>query len=1052
MSQVVGTIKEVTGLVGIMKPGGPLVGAKVGDRVEENDVVRTLDPDSALVLELDGGRQIVLGGEEQVLVDQSVFAAVEEGETIDAEALQQALAGGIDLDELEATAAGEELTGDSVEPGTIVERGDARGLVEAGLRGTEFGSAGVEFGAEGASNLPPEAEDDTAFAVEEGKGPQHRYGHGGEHEGEGHDEEGEGGHGHRYQYDAPVQAVGNVLANDSDDNLPNPPSDLDVVNVVSDGTGNLMSIDGDGNFVIVGLYGTLVLNGETGEFVYTVNEKNPDVDSMNYGDSIQDIFTYTVSDSILTDTATLTITINGTNDAPIATADEGFAKERGYMEAGEFASGNVITDSETGDHDVDSDTLLIINLKTGEPHGGGGGQEGGDEPHTMQAPSVPDSDFVAKGTYGTLYMWEDGEYLYVPKNGNPLVDSLNEGDLVQETFTYTVSDGDKYAKTTLTITLEGTNDAPVAHGDHVTISEDQFLPPVTIDALANDTDVDSGDNPSNFSIDAVSIISGDGLVWVHDNQIKYLPDWLANQSLNEGDTKQVIIEYTMSDDSGAPSTSTVTVTIEGVNDRPVAVIDFAQGDENHVFVVPVLANDWDVDSNDNPSNFSLDQISYGGPGTASIVGNQLQFDPGTEFDYLAEGETATVKIWYRMSDDSGAQSNWTAAVLTLVGSNDAPVAVDDVGMINAITYTSTWDYSLNAGNDYTNDHVTISPIHGYSVDGSGPTMGVDGYPKNDSSQMINPGEGIKFEFDEAVNLVRVDFGNFNSHDTALWAVYNGNTLIASGVYTYGGNPNDAILDYEFGTAFDTLVILNTDFHDSFSIDEVLVSNHGSDSFIDATPLYFTEADLLYNDYDPDTSDALNITGLDSEGDMQSTSAFGATVTLDADGNILYDPSTIDWENPTWEAGEADSFTYTISDGTVTDSATVSVDVSYMNADGSYEGDTLLIDDYLASGEQVIDFGNIAAMGNNISFIDLQDGDEGKTLQNLTPENVRGVLADGSDILHIDGEAAMDTVELNAADWTDTGTNVGSYDVYTGSFEGNDVTLYIDTDINVDIIP
>ena len=131
MAQVVGTIKEVTGLVGIMKPGGPLVGAKAGDRVEENDVVQTLDPDSALVLELDGGRQIVLGGNEQVLVDQSVFAAVEEGETIDAEALQQALAGGIDLDELEATAAGEELTGDSVEPGTIIVRGDARGAQDA---------------------------------------------------------------------------------------------------------------------------------------------------------------------------------------------------------------------------------------------------------------------------------------------------------------------------------------------------------------------------------------------------------------------------------------------------------------------------------------------------------------------------------------------------------------------------------------------------------------------------------------------------------------------------------------------------------------------------------------------------------------------------------------------------------------------------------------------------------------------------------------------------------------------------------------------------------
>ena len=92
------------------------------------------------------------------------------------------------------------------------------------------------------------------------------------------------------------------------------------------------------------------------------------------------------------------------------------------------------------------------------------------------------------------------------------------------------------------------------------------------------------------------------------------------------------------------------------------------------------------------------------------------------------------------------------------------------------------------------------------------------------------------------------------------------------------------------------------------------------------------------------------------------------------------------------------------------------------------------------------------MADNISFIDLKDGDEGKTLQNLTPENVRELIGDNSDVLHIDGEATLDTVELNTADWTDTGTNVGNYDVYSGSFEGSEVALYIDTDINVNLIP
>ena len=189
MAQVAGIIKAVTGLVGIMKPGGPMYGAKVGDVVEENDVVKTLDPNSSIVLELEGGREIVLGGDEEVLVDKSVFTAVEEGTSVDMAALQAALQEegkpgemeatasgkeGVSPDDMEATAAGEETAGDpALVDVPYTERGDARGDVEVSLRPTAFGAAGVEPGAEELYDInDPATVSDDEGSVTEDESPQ----------------------------------------------------------------------------------------------------------------------------------------------------------------------------------------------------------------------------------------------------------------------------------------------------------------------------------------------------------------------------------------------------------------------------------------------------------------------------------------------------------------------------------------------------------------------------------------------------------------------------------------------------------------------------------------------------------------------------------------------------------------------------------------------------------------------------------------------------------------------------------------------------------------
>ncbi|RUY19596.1 hypothetical protein EN978_37520, partial [Mesorhizobium sp. M7A.F.Ca.US.001.04.1.1] len=68
----------------------------------------------------------------------------------------------------------------------------------------------------------------------------------------------------------------------------------------------------------------------------------PTVDALNVGGSLTDSFTYTVSDGQGgTSSTTLTITIHGTDDAPVAVADTGSANEAGITPA-TAATGNVL--------------------------------------------------------------------------------------------------------------------------------------------------------------------------------------------------------------------------------------------------------------------------------------------------------------------------------------------------------------------------------------------------------------------------------------------------------------------------------------------------------------------------------------------------------------------------------------------------------------------------------------------------------------------------------------------------------------------------------------
>ena len=138
---------------------------------------------------------------------------------------------------------------------------------------------------------------------------------------------------------------------------------------------------------------------------------------------------------------------------------------------------------------------------------------------------------------------------------------------------------------TVTITVGPVNDPPVASDDAGTTDEDTS---VTVDVVANDTDLDGSVDPATV---AVTSGAGNGTTSVDpvSGEITYTPD--ADFAGTDSFTYEVC-------DDGAPvlcDTAVVTVTVDPVNDPPVAGDDAASTDEETPVTIDVLFNDTDVD-------------------------------------------------------------------------------------------------------------------------------------------------------------------------------------------------------------------------------------------------------------------------------------------------------------------------------------------------------------------------------------------------------------------------------------------------------------------------
>ncbi len=290
--------------------------------------------------------------------------------------------------------------------------------------------------------------------------------------------------------------------------------------------------DGQSFFVAVadrpGVYGTFSIDAN-GNWVYNLNQTDARVQSLAVGEKLTETFTVTTADGT---TGTVTITINGTNDAPTISGEAaGAVKEDGTQEVtGQLTKADVDT----------SDT------------------------HTWSA------NDGGKGQYGTLTVDQNGKWTYVLDNGSDKVQALAEGQQVTDTITVTVDDGHGGKATqVITVTVTGTNDAPTISGTTIgEIREDDTSD--TVSGQLTQHDVDTNDthtwtvNDGGKGQYGSFTVDGTGK-WTYtlDNGSDKV------QALKDGETVTDTITVTVDDGHGGTATETITVIITGTNDAAV---------------------------------------------------------------------------------------------------------------------------------------------------------------------------------------------------------------------------------------------------------------------------------------------------------------------------------------------------------------------------------------------------------------------------------------------------------------------------------------------------
>ena len=426
-------------------------------------------------------------------------------------------------------------------------------------------------------------------------------------------------------------------------------------------------------------------------------------DKLGKGATTTTGFTYEVTDGDTTDTSTVTVKVTGVNDAPVPVVDVAtFVEDNTGQATQKFSAVN-------NDTDVDGSTLVLkafTNVTT---------------------------------TYGSFAKTSsENDIQYTLNSSLAVVQALAKSETVSETASYSITDNQGGTATTgkVTAKIQGVNDKPSAVDFKGSFKEGSGSSRQTFDAMESASDVDSdvtADNKNDkltITLGSTATSHGTFALTADEHKISYtFDDDDSLDDLDTGSKTTETIKYKVTDQHGATTEKTITITIDGLNDNtdPEAKdisLSFTE-DTAKATSFNVPSNISDADNDTLTVSFTDKTGTYGAFSQTTNGDIQYAFADTAAAQSLKAGETKTETATYTVSDGNGGTDTGTLKV-TIKGVNDAPTAKDLTG---AMTEDATNSISFNvigASTDVDNDAVISAlPIDTTGSEGTF-TLGTNG--------------------------------------------------------------------------------------------------------------------------------------------------------------------------------------------------------------------------------------------------------------------------------------------------------------------------------------
>ncbi|MEK6780591.1 MAG: Ig-like domain-containing protein [Bacteroidota bacterium] len=610
-----------------------------------------------------------------------------------------------------------------------------------------------------------------------------------------------------------------------------------------------------------------VLNGTGPNLTYAPN--------LNYDGS--DNFTFQVSDGIFNSVLPGTVTINFTpvNDAPVAVNDITTTPEDILL------NGNVLTN----DSDVEGNTLTVTQF-------------------VINSITYPAGNTASIAGTGTLLIIGNGSFTFTP--------ALNSNGPVP-LATYTIGDGTLIASATLTITITPVNDAPIANNHSISTAEDTGA-----SITMSGSDVEGSaltyaivTPPTNGSL---SVVVGAG--------VTYTPN--ANYSGPDSFT------YTVNDGVLTSVAATVSITVEPVNDAPVANNQGVTVQEDVAKAITLTGSDADG----NPLTYTI--VTPPAHGSLSVViGADVTYTPNANYN---GSDIFTFKV-----NDGASDSSPATVSITVDPVNDAPVANNQsvstqMNVARAITLTgsdvegSSLTYSIVT--PPTNGSLSVVVGDGVTYTPNGGYTGSDSftYTVNDGA-LTSVAATVSITVIAGINTTPVanNQGVTVQEDVAKAITLTGNDADGNPLtFTIVTPPAQGSLSVVIGAGVTYTPNANYSGSDSFTFK---VNDGASDSnpaTVSITVDPVNDAPVANNQSvttSEDVGKAITLTGSDLEG----SSLTYAIVIPPTNGNLSVVVGAGVTYTPNANYSGPDSFTFTVNDGAITSvAATVSITVSALN--------------------------------------------------------------------------------------------------------------------------